>query len=139
MIFIAQAMLSSHSHAWKAGNEATHIPDRQTDRQTYLHSQSWEVLVSKSHFNVAACCRTAIDAVVGYLGNKMKIESEVIPFPMDVTYICHHTLANLQSESVIVLPTHFVNYHDSPRACSNITLMEYHSIRISLTFWPPFG
>ena len=69
----------------------------------------------------------------------MKIETEAIPFPMDVTYICHHTLANLQSESVIVLSTHFANYHDSPRAYSNMTLMEYHSIRISLTFWPPFG
>ena len=59
------------------GWERGYPHSRQTDRQTHLHSQSWEVFVSQPHFNIAPCCRAAIETVVGYLGNKMKVESEI--------------------------------------------------------------
>lgn len=59
------------------GKLGTRLPAVQTDRQTHLHSQPWEVFVSQPHFNVAACCRTTIEAVVGYLGNKVMLESEI--------------------------------------------------------------
>lgn len=75
MIFIASSSCL-HSNlvpiVYEFVNEATCTPDR----QTHLHSQSWKVLVSESHFNIAAGCGTAIEAVVGYLGNKMNSERE---------------------------------------------------------------